>query len=155
MLRLAGGILLLMVATFMLIGVLAGGGHGHSFGINVFVFLLTVVFPGTTGLMLLRQHLRQLPASAAAPALAAPAPAVAPDHEILRLAERKSGRLTVVEVVAETTLPTVEAAEAAMTSLVERGLAEPQVTDSGLIVYAFPDIQRLKDKGTGRDVLDQ
>lgn len=33
-------------------------------------------------------------------------------------------------------------------------LAEIELTDAGLIVYTFPDVQKLPGKGTSRDVLE-
>ena len=147
--RLAGGIALLMVSVFMLIGFLAGGGRTHGLGIEIFTFALVVVTPGVTGLALLRQHLRQVPpAPPTAPAL----PVMNEESRIVRLAEEKAGRLTVIEVVGELGLG-AEAAEAFFADLVARDMADIEMTDSGLTVYVFRDILKLKDKGTSHDLL--
>jgi hypothetical protein len=36
----------------------------------------------------------------------------------------------------------------------ERGMADIEITDAGLIVYTFPDIQKLSGKATSRDILN-
>ena len=149
MARLAGAIALLMVSVFMFIGFLAGGGRNHGLGVEIFVFALTVVVPGATGLNLLRQHLRRLPPE---PAPMAVLPAMNEESRIVHLAEGKGGRLTVIEVVGELGLG-VEKAEAFFADLVARDLADVEMTDSGLTVYVFRDILKLKDKGTSHDVL--
>ena len=33
--------------------------------------------------------------------------------------------------------------------------AEIEVTESGMLVYAFPDVQRLPEKGMSRGILDE
>lgn len=58
-----------------------------------------------------------------------------------------------VEVVAETAMG-AEQAEAMLRSLAEHGIAEPEVTDSGLIVYSFYDLQKLGEKKDSRGLLD-
>jgi hypothetical protein len=35
-----------------------------------------------------------------------------------------------------------------------RGFAEIEITDSGMLVYKFPDVQLLSEKATGKGVLD-
>ena len=141
-----------MVAAFMMIGFMAGGASEHSVGIRVFAFAITVLLPGAGGVNLLRQHLRER----GAPALpgAGRGDRQNPDSEVLRLAERLGGRVTVVEVVAETGIG-ADAAEETLGGLVARGMAEPEVTDGGLVVYRFPDIEQLKDKGSSHGVLEE
>ena len=144
-LKLLGGIGLLFISVFMLIGVLAGGGKDHGLFVDIFVFGLAVVLPGVAGLTLLRQHLRRSLPSGAGGADALRRQTW--ESEILKLAERKGGRLTVVEVVADTVIG-AEDAEETLGILVGRGMAEPEVTEGGLIVYRFPDVQLLKDKNS-------
>jgi len=114
--------------------------------------VITVLLPGAAGVNLLRQHLRER----GAPPLSAAGHGdrQSPDSEILRLAERLNGRVTVVEVVAETGIA-ADAAETSLGSLVARGMAEPEVTDGGLVVYRFPDVEQLKDKGSSHGVLEE
>jgi len=151
MAKLAGGIALLMVSVFMLIGFLAGGGATHGVGIRIFTFLLTVALPGGAGLSLLRGHLRRsLPSgSGGADALRRQTW----ESEIVKLAERKGGKLTVVEVVADSVM-SADDAEEVFKDLVGRGLAEPEVTDGGLIVYVFPDIKLLKEKNASKGLFE-
>jgi hypothetical protein len=75
------------------------------------------------------------------------------ESEILRLAEQRGGRLTAVEVASDMAI-SPEAAKEALDSLALRELAELEVTDSGLLVYAFHDVRRLRDKAKARGVLD-
>jgi len=146
--RLLGAIALLMVSVFMLIGFIAGE-RTHGLGAEVFAFLVAVVLPGLTGANLLRQHQRGVVRSrASAPSL----PPVNDESRIVRLAEEKGGRLTVIEVVGELGLG-AEAADAFFADLVARDMADVEMTDSGLTVYVFRDILKLKDKGTSHDVL--
>jgi hypothetical protein len=58
-----------------------------------------------------------------------------------------------VEVTAQLALPATTV-EALLNGLHERGLTEIEVTDAGLIVYRFPDVQHLPGKTSSRDVLE-
>jgi len=75
------------------------------------------------------------------------------ESEILRLAGRHSGRLTAVEVASDLAI-SPEAAKDALDSLSERELADIQITDSGVIVYSFRDVQHLGEKAHAKGVLD-
>jgi hypothetical protein len=149
--KLAGGIALSFVALFMLIGFLAGGGADQSALVRLMAFGVAVGIPGAAGGALLWQHARRT-------RLTGPA---GPDQlrgqthqsEVVKLAQHKGGRLTIVEIVADTAL-SIDQAEAALAALVERGMAEVEVTDRGLIVYVFRDLQQLPDKARSRGVLD-
>lgn len=134
----------------MTIGLIASKAE-QSLGIQIFVFGIAVVLPGVTGLNLLRQHTRRSMPSG--PGGADLLRRQTWESEILKLAERKGGKLTVVEVVADTIIG-AEDAEATLGILVGRGMAEPEVTDGGLIVYRFPDVEQLKDKGGSRGLLE-
>jgi hypothetical protein len=149
MLKLGGGIVLLMVSAFMGIGFLAGGVSQHSIGVQLFSILVAVGVPGASGVALLRQHLRR--------ALPSPEVAALPrarwTSELVKLAAKKGGRLTVVEVIAETALAP-DQVQAAFDEVCASGLAEPEVTESGLIVYAFRDLLLLGEKSDSRGLLD-
>lgn len=150
MVRIVIGVTLLLVASLMGIAFLSGSASAQPIGIQIFAAVISSVVPGLAGLALMRQGrraLRGVPDAAAVPI----AP---PEVQVVRLAARKSGRLTVVEVIAETSLG-AEDAEAALAKVVEQGLAEPQVTDKGLIVYVFPDVEQLKDKKGARGLLEE
>jgi hypothetical protein len=148
--RLFGGFALLGLAAFMGIGFLAGGGGDAGAAARIAAILISVGIPGTWGAVLLRRHFRDSPTVTAG---RAELRRLTQSSEILKLAERKGGRLTVVEVVAETALP-AEAAEEMLGAFVRQGLAEPEVTDKGLIVYVFGDVQQLGDKVQSRGLLD-
>lgn len=75
------------------------------------------------------------------------------EAEILGLAGRRDGKITVVEVVSELALDHAEASEV-LESLSVRGLADIQITDSGTIVYDFRDVRLLGEKGSAKDVLE-
>jgi hypothetical protein len=98
--KLGGGIVLLMVAAFMGIGFLAGGASAHTLGVQTFSFLVACGIPGAGGALLLRSHLRErtaLPAPDEVKAL----PRARWTQELVKLASKTGGRLTVVEVVGE------------------------------------------------------
>ena len=59
------------------------------------------------------------------------------EKEIVKLAQRKGGRLSILEIVAETSLNTKEADEI-MEEMTVKGYVTMDVTDSGAIVYTFP-----------------
>ena len=148
--KLIGGIGLLFVSAFMFLGALLGAGADQSTGIRVFVFALTVLLPGAAGFRLVRESRRALPRGSAGPdALRRQTW----ESEILKLAQSRGGRLTVVEVVADTII-SAEDAEATLGAMVGRGMAEPEVTEKGLIVYRFPDVQQLRDKESSRGILE-
>jgi hypothetical protein len=149
--KLVGGILLLMVSAFMLIGFLLGGGEGQGLAARIAAFIIACVLPGAGGGWLLYLHRRGVPLLPSAAREQVRRHTF--ESEVLKLAQARGGRLTVVEVIAETAMG-AEAAEEALRSLAERGIAEVEVTESGLIVYTFYDVQRLKDKSQSRGLLD-
>ena len=61
------------------------------------------------------------------------------ENRILRLAAQRDGRLTVTEAATETGFTVVET-ETVLKGLAEGGYVEIEVTESGLIVYRFPEI---------------
>jgi predicted DNA-binding transcriptional regulator len=147
--KLVGGIALLFVAAFMTLGFALGGANDQSWGVRMFAMLISVGIPGFFGVRLIRSRL-------SGPALGAGRERVmrqTQESEILKLAQRFGGKLTVVEVVAETAM-SAEDADAALGQLVQKGLAEPEVTDKGLIVYVIHDVQQLKNKQQSRGILE-
>ncbi|MEL6822427.1 MAG: hypothetical protein AAFP70_11740 [Calditrichota bacterium] len=147
--KLAGGIGLIGVALFMLLGVFNMDAD-VGFGATVGAFLVAVVIPAVCGLVLIRSHqqsgkkldhsrniLKQKTLEA----------------EILNLAGKKNGKLTVVEVVREFAVDT-EFAKDALDSLHEKSMAEIELTESGVIVYSFYDVKHLPEKDSSRGVLD-
>ena len=61
------------------------------------------------------------------------------EKEIIQLAQKKGGRLSILEIVAETSMSTAEA-DAIMTEMTTKGYVYMNVTESGAIIYEFPGI---------------
>jgi len=144
--RTIGGIALLALAGLMFVGFLRSDAELASLR-TVLALLITVGIPGGAGVMLLRapggrrskrvEELRRQTIEA----------------EILRLAMQHGGRLTVVEVASALALPS-ESAKTTLDSLAERELADLEITDKGVIVYAFHDAKHLSGKHSAKGILD-
>lgn len=147
--KLVGGAALLLLALFMLMGVLGSDADASAVTKGVTI-LLTVGVPGFAGAALLRSHfgargrLEQRKDVLRQQTL---------ESEILRLAAQREGKLTLVEVVTALALPQASAQEL-LDGMAMRELAEVEVTDSGVLVYSFHDIRHLSEKSTSRGVLD-
>ena len=61
------------------------------------------------------------------------------ENDLLRLARRSFGRLTVIEAATETGYTAAET-ETVLKQLVEGGFVEIEVTEAGVMVYRFPEI---------------
>ena len=70
---------------------------------------------------------------------------------VVRLARQRGGRLTVTETAADTGLTVEEAAEI-LKRLADGGFVEVEITDSGLIVYRFPEVLFAHEKHWSRGV---
>ena len=66
-------------------------------------------------------------------------------NRVVRLAQKRNGRLTVTETAADTGL-TVEEASEILKRLADGGFVEVEITDSGLIVYRFPEVLFAHEK---------
>lgn len=75
------------------------------------------------------------------------------EAEALKLAEGRGGKLTILEVVKEFAISPEDAKET-LDGLARRGLADFQVTDTGVVVYDFVELRRLADKENARGILD-
>lgn len=91
-----------------------------------------------------------------APVPSRPAPPSVPvvdedelEVDVLQLARKKGGRLTLLEVVTELEVG-VDEAEAVLEDLQVRGIAGLLVSDSGLLVYSFHELQYLADKDSAK-----
>ena len=147
--KLIGGSALIAVALFMLVGFL-NVSRPLSGPAAIATLLFTVALPGAVGLALVRSHF------AARRGLARRREALGrqtQEAELLKLAQEHQGRLTVVEAASRLALPAA-AVEELLRGLHNQGLAEIEITDAGLLVYTFPDVQKLPGKGTSRDVLE-
>lgn len=149
MARLTGSALLILLSLLMLVGFLRSDA-ALTAPATVVALLVTVVLPAAGGVALAagqvrgrgrlgrrRDELRRQTI----------------ESEILRLAERHSGRLTAVEVASEMAI-SPEAAKEALDSLALREVADIEITDSGLIVYALRDVRHLAEKPHAKGVLD-
>jgi apolipoprotein N-acyltransferase len=75
------------------------------------------------------------------------------EAEVLKLAIQQQGKLTAVEVATALALPEDET-KVALDAMVEREVADIQITDEGVIVYTFESARQLGTKHTSRDILD-
>ena len=72
-------------------------------------------------------------------------------NRVVRLARQRGGRLTVTETAADTGLTVEESAEI-LKCLADGGFVEVEITDSGLIVYRFPEVLFAHEKHWSRGV---
>lgn len=144
-----GGWLLIALSCFMLLGFF-NSTTPHPIGVTIFTFLIAIILPMVGGILMLysvrenNKNISQGKSSLAQKTL---------DAEILKFAQQNDGQLTVVEVAAQFALGTSEAEEV-LDQLAQRGLADYQVTDSGLMVYSFTDVRHLHEKSQAKRVLD-
>lgn len=145
--RTIGGVALCILAGLMLLGFAQVGSVTLA---SLIALAIGAGIPGAIGIALLMGRLgrgRNLAASKAT------LRRQTIEAEILALAGRQGGKITLVEVVTETALGDAEASEV-LESLAVRGLADIQITDSGTIVYDFRDVRLLGEKGSAKDVLE-
>ena len=147
--RIAGAVALLLLSLVMLLGFVRSGA---SIGApaTIVALLLTVGLPAAGGIALLTGRVRgrnQL--SARREQLRRQTI----DAEILRLAEEHGGKLTLVEVMSALAVSS-DVAQSALEGFHSRDLAEIEITESGVLVYVFRDIQRLEEKAHSRGLLD-
>jgi outer membrane murein-binding lipoprotein Lpp len=135
-----GGIALLVLAGFMVLGFLRTGASLASPTAFVAV-LLTAVLPAVVGYNLLRgtrasrERMDQLREQTI-------------ESELQRLAVQHQGRLTVAEVVAALALPAAQAQER-LDALVRREVADIDFTEDGVVYYTFHDARHLKGSPAG------
>lgn len=71
------------------------------------------------------------------------------DREILRLAAQRDGRITAEDVASGVGISPAEA-KRALNDLLLRQHADPELTDTGVMVYHFYDVRHLESKRTLR-----
>lgn len=140
------GWLLIALAAFMFIGYLGADVSGPA---SVFALLITVLLPAAGGVALVTGRMRGRTIGARREELRQQTL----EAELLRLAGRHGGKLTIVEAVGELAI-TPEEAKQALDALSVRGLADFEVTDSGIVVYVFHDVRNLGDKSGSRGLLE-
>ena len=147
--RTLGGIALLVLAAIMLWGFLRSDASITS-AAALGALLITVALPAAGGVALLRGVMTL---GGRRPARIEQLRRQTIEAEILRLAMQQGGRLTVVEVATTLALPP-EAAKETLDSLAEREIADLEITDAGVIVYAFHDAKHVGGKHSARGILD-
>jgi hypothetical protein len=147
--KLVGGSALLLVSLVMLAGFLGAEREG-SVAATLGALGIAVLLPGGIGAALIGAHFRGK-GRLANRKQALKQQTV--EAELLLLAGKRGGKLTIVEAVAELAL-TPEDAKEALDALARRGLADFEVTESGVIVYAFHDLQRISEKNQSKSILE-
>jgi len=147
--RIVGAVALLLLSLFMLLGFVRSQAAIGS-AATIVALLLTVALPAAGGIALLAGRVRGRHRLAARREQLRRQTV---DAEILRLAEQRGGKLTVVEVVSDLAV-TPDDAKTALDDLHTRDLADIEITDSGLLVYAFRDVRGLGQKEQSRGLLD-
>jgi hypothetical protein len=144
--RQVGGYLAVAVGLFFGLGVLLNLGGPHPVSALVLSFLLFGAAPVALGVWLLRP-----PAYLAA---RLPAADQAWESELLRLAARRHGSLSVAEVVAHTDLDAAQA-EMRLDAMCQRGLCELRVSDHGVVLYRFDEAPTAEHKRLAQGVFDE
>lgn len=140
---------LLILSLFMLLGFLRSATVLSS-PATIAALLITVVLPAVGGVLLTTRRFTRGKQLTARRELLRQQTF---ESEILRLAGQRDGRLTAVEVMTEFAIP-LDQANNLLESLMIRELADIEVTDSGVVVYAFHDIKHLPDKPRAKGILD-
>ena len=143
------GVALLALSLFMLLGFLRSGADTGA-PATIAALLITVALPALGGIALLTKRFRR---GARLGERREVLRQQTYESEILRLAAQRQGRLTAVELVTEFAI-TPEKANELLESLMVRQLANVAVTDSGVVVYVFHDVEHLADKPRARGILD-
>lgn len=141
------GWVLLALAGFMFLGYLRSDVGGPA---ALFALFITVALPAAGGLALVTGRLRGRRNRGARHEELRQHTVEA---ELLRLAGRRGGKVTVVEAVGELAI-TPEEAKEALDALAVRGLADFEVTDSGVVVYVFHDLKHIDDKSQSKSLLE-
>ena len=147
--RTLGGVVLLLVSAFMLLGFIRSDASFAALN-TILALAISVGLPAAGGLALLRGANR---AERRGGARTRQLRQATIESEILRLAILQAGRLTAVEV-ASTLALTAEEAKETLDGLVTREVADLDITDAGVLVYTFHDAKHAGDKHTARGLLD-
>ena len=130
--RKIGGAALLLIAALMLLG-FARSNASLGSPTALFALILTVALPAAGGIVLLRGSL-----GGNSKARMVQLRQQTIDAEILRLAMQHQGRLTAVEVASALALDGADA-KSALDDLVNRQVADLEVSDEGVLIYIFHD----------------
>lgn len=149
MTKIAGAVVLALLSLFMLAGFL-NRDTAASAGAVMAAVGITVLLPAAGALLLARSHVAEKSRLSGRRAALA---RHAAESELLRLAQLRGGKLMAVEAAMAMHLSEETAAEA-LDAMVTGGRAELEVTEGGSLVYTFPTLARLGDKGTAKGILD-
>lgn len=147
--KIAGAVGLAALALLMFVGFLNRDTDASAAAVAA-ALGITVVLPAAGALLLARSHLAERSRLSGRRAALA---RHATESELLRLARLRGGKLLAVEAAMDLHLAE-DAAREALDAMVAAGRAELEVTDAGNLVYSFPALAQLADKGTARRILD-
>jgi uncharacterized membrane protein len=147
--RVVGGTMLMTVGLFMLLG-FANADSDKSLAVRLIAFGIAVLLPLCTGAALVVSHYRRRHRLQTGRDKLA---RMSLESEVVKLARVKGGKLTAIEVVADLAVGKSTAVRL-LESLAAQGLAEVELTESGVTVFAFYDVLHLKEKATAKGVLD-
>ena len=139
--KIIGGAALLFLSMFMLLGFF-NASKEMPFLAKALTFLILVIFPGTGGTVLLFSHFQ---AKGTFKRRVERLRRQTQQAEVLRVAEKRGGKVTIAAVVADTAMDADTVKETLM-SLVTQGFADFDLIESGEIVYSFYDMSRLIDE---------
>lgn len=130
-----GGILIAFGAL-LLIGVFADFPKEPLTGADIIGAFFLGVLPIVGGGLFIHSHIKgkQKALQDAEKALRAKR-----EKEVIQLAQQTNGRVSIPEIVAGTSMNTIEA-DQLMREMVEKGYVDMKVTDSGVIIYEFYEI---------------
>jgi hypothetical protein len=137
---------LIALATLMAVGFLRSNAS-LSQPATIAALLIVVVLPAAAGIALIRGI------GAADETRRAKLRQQTIEAEVMKLAIQHSGKLTAIEVATALALPQDETTRA-LEAMVEREIADLEITDDGVIVYTFDAARRLGSKDTSRGILD-
>lgn len=143
--RIAGW-LLLALAAFMFVGYLGADVSGPA---AIAALIIAVALPAAGGIALIR-------GGSVGGKLTARREELRRDtlqSEMMRLAVQHQGRITIVEAVAALAISPEEAKDV-LDALAVQGLADFEVTDSGVVVYVFHDVRGLGEKHQAKGLLE-
>ena len=137
---------LIALAALMFVGFL-GSNRSLAQPATIAALLIVVVLPAIAGVALIRGI------GSADEARRAKLRQQTIEAEVMKLAIQHAGKLTAIEVATALALPQDETTRA-LEAMVEREVADLEITDEGVIVYTFDAARRLGSKDTSRGILD-
>jgi predicted DNA-binding transcriptional regulator len=75
------------------------------------------------------------------------------ESEILRMATETQGKITLLEVMRDLAIDQ-PLAEQTLDALLNKGILDLEITDSGVLVYTVYDLQKLDEKSTSKRIHD-